>query len=81
MSSHTIPRIINNSKLLKEIEEENEIIELVYMRQILSFDKKFRQALVRKRRNLYIMLTNGVHFSMEEVVDSEVRRPYEIIHT
>jgi len=48
------------------------------MGKITNNEKTFRQVIIRKRRNIYIMLTNGIHFSMEPVPQSEVYQPYEI---
>lgn len=74
-----LPMMMNNTKLVKELEEENEIIDLIYIGKTnAKNNKSFRSVLVHKKRNLYIMLTNGNFFSMEEVPDSGVIRPYKI---
>ena len=48
-----------NQKLNKELEEQNEIVELIYLGEITHNLKIFRQVLVVKRRECQMMLTNG----------------------
>ena len=78
------PKKAMNSKLLKELEEENEIMEMCYMGKIKKTmgigqgTKVFRQILVRKRHHLEIMLTNGFGYYTEVVAGSEIHKPYII---
>jgi hypothetical protein len=82
------PKKAMNSKLLKELEEENEIMEMCYMGKIKKTMgigqgmKVFRQILIRKRHHLEIMLTNerdnSFGYHTEVVAGSEIHKPYII---
>jgi len=82
------PKKAMNSKLLKELEEENEIMEMCYMGKIKKTmgigqgTKVFRQILIRKRHHLEIMLLNerdnSFGYHTEEIAGSEIHKPYII---
>jgi hypothetical protein len=69
--------------IVTKYEENDEIIELQYMGKI-NVTNKFqnmgflRQFLVRRKRVLELMITNGLTFQVMEIQSSRCDPPYEI---
>ena len=64
-----------NAKLHKELEEQNEIVELLYIGEVQLNMKVFRQVLVVKRRECQMMLTNGFNMILEDIQGTSVDKP------
>ena len=67
----------------KESKEENELMELIYMGKVYdSVDNKdvqcYRQILVRRKRCLQVMFTNGLMYMTYDVPGSFAQKPFII---
>lgn len=67
----------------KEQKEENELMELCYMGKVYDNAENkeiqcYRQILVRRKRCLQVMFTNGLMYMTSDIPKSEANKPFVI---